>query len=52
MTAVVVANQMIARGTDAERFLDHWSEQRALYRYDQAASGAWGTAQSMGGHWQ
>ena len=23
----------------------------ALYRYDQAASGAWGTPQSMGGTW-
>ena len=22
-----------------------------LYRYDQAASGAWGTPQSMGGDW-
>ena len=27
-------------------------ENGALYRYDQAASGSWGTPQSMGGTWQ
>ena len=50
---VVVPNQMIASGdTDAGQlsaFLVGNNGQ--LYRYDQAASGAWGTAQPMGGDW-
>jgi hypothetical protein len=42
---VVVAN----KGGELSAFLVGNNGQ--LYRYEQAASGAWGLAQSMGGDW-